>query len=293
MSDQPAGAPKAPSRVGADFDKYADQWADQKYKMETSFADGELVRDQSLGGEVRHPGDEWGKISELLERYGPLFDRLIPGQTDLHMLEIGPGGGRSCEAVCRILGDRISDYQALDVSSGLTKGISARVGRPVTVHIVDDVDTSKLPERHFDFCLAQSSWSHISLYDQYRYLRDLRIHLKVGAPVVVNGQFLLGGGLDWTWNRFVRRIEHLEKESQGVYHEVTGQLAIAEMLVRLGYEIETIFVNGFVARVGEMSGMDTLTELPTTTTFRRSLNMVTWLDGTEPAIVSFGTGAGP
>lgn len=149
----------------------------------------------------------------------------------------------------------------MDVSEAFTRVLIDRIQRPVSVHIVEDVDLSTLPSDHFDFCLAQSSWSHINLYDQYRYLRDLRRVLRHGAPVVVSGIFLLGGGDDWTWNRFRRRVHQIDHGIDGVFHEVNSMDGVAEMLTRLEYDIEVIASHGFVARSRQRNEKANIAEL--------------------------------
>lgn len=215
--------------------------------MESGSSSTGLVRDESKQSQVRVAGDEWGEIQALIDLYEPLFARILP-DGPVNVLEIGAGGGRSTVAVCDVLADRVGDYHVVDVSRRFTKVLRSRIDRPIEVHIVDDVDLSGLPTGHFDLCLAQSSWSHISLYDQYRYLRDLRGVMRVDAPVVVSGLFLLGSGDDWTWNRFQRRVHQIEHDIKGVYHEFTGMTAMAEQLARLEYAIEAISHHGIVAR---------------------------------------------
>ena len=74
--------------------------------------------------------------------------------------------------------------------------------------------------------------------------------MKVGAPVTVIGQFIVGLGDDWTWNRIRNRIEKQESGRRGIFHEVIGVSMLAEFLTRFGYTIDIIFRNGFVARSG-------------------------------------------
>jgi len=107
-------------------------------------------------------------------------------------------GGRSTQAVMSALESRVGDYDIVDVSAEFLEVLKDRFPQEdLSVHVVNDVDLGDLETDHCDLCIAQSSWSHINLHDQYRYLRDLRRVLRHGAPVVVNGQFLLGIGDDW------------------------------------------------------------------------------------------------
>ena len=129
-----------------------------------------------------------------------------------------------------VLGERAGDYHIVDVSAGFVEVLKERIQPTPAVHIVEDVDLSSLPREHFDICLAQSSWSHINLYDQYRYLRELRKVMRQGGVVYVSGHFQLGTGNDWTWNRFVRRVDQIDRGAEGVVHEFTSIAALAEML---------------------------------------------------------------
>lgn len=255
---------KRPKDVGKDFDEYATAWSADAYAMEAGADGPELLVDDARRDEVQRAGDEWGAQERLRALYEPLFARLLgttrrPGS--INVLEIGAGGGRSTAAMIDVFGDALGDYHVVDVSEAFTRVLAERIKRPLSIHIVDDVDLSMLETDHFHLCLAQSSWSHISLYDQYRYLRELRRVLRHGAPVVVSGLFLLGAGNDWTWNRFRRRVHQLDHDIDGVYHEVNSMDGVAEMLVRLEYEIEVIASHGFVARSRQRNAQANVAEL--------------------------------
>jgi SAM-dependent methyltransferase len=170
----------------------------------------------------------------------------------VNVVEIGAGGGRSTAVMLDVLGERAGDYHVVDVSPVFVEVLKQRIDPPPVTHVVEDVDLSPLPHDRFDLCLAQSSWSHINLYDQYRYLRELR-HVWPGDVVYVSGQFLLGLGNDWTWNRFVRRVNQLEHGIRVVFHEFTAVAVLAAMLTRLGYDIAYFGAAGFVARRGAAS----------------------------------------
>lgn len=247
---------KRPDEVGRDFDEYARRWTDQGYRLEkgyrleTGISPDGLIFDEDTP--VERPGDEWGGIEELEQLYRPLFRRLLGDTGPVNVLEIGAGGGRSTQAVMSALKSRVGDYHIVDVSAQFLEVLKDRFPEEdLSIHVVDDVDLSELETDHFDLCIAQSSWSHIGIYDQYRYLRDLRRVLRHAAPVVVNGQFLLGISDDWTWNRFRRRVHQREQNLEGVFHEITGVGVIVETLVRLEYQIEVIHPHGFVARSGQ------------------------------------------
>ena len=241
---------KKPSDVGADFDAYAKRWRKEKYDLEVGYASDRIVVDRGRSDLVQRPGDEWGDVAPLRQAYTDLIRSFGPASGSVNVVEIGAGGGRSTAVMLDVLGDRAGDFHVVDVSPVFIEVLRERIKPPPTVHIVDDVDLSTLPRDHFDVCLAESSWSHINLYDQYRYLRALRTVLRPGGVVYVSGHFLLGVGNDWTWNRFVRRVQQIEEGVQGVFHEFTSIAALAEMLTRLGYEIGCINSNGFVARRG-------------------------------------------
>jgi SAM-dependent methyltransferase len=242
---------KKPGDVGRDFDQYAKDWADQQYKLEVQYSADELVRDESAA--VQCPGDEWGDAEILRTQYRGLVDRLkLPKSVDV--LEIGAGGGRSTVALLDALGDRAAAYHVIDVADAFVDTLRGRVNRELDIHIVSDVDVSMIESSSIDLVLAQSSWSHINLYDQYRYLRDLRRVLRPNAPLVVSGLFLLGVADDWTWNRFRRRVHQIDQGIEGVYHEFTSIGALTEMLARLGYQDVMVFAHGFVARRGALVG---------------------------------------
>ena len=243
---------KRPSDVGRDFDEYAKAWAEKDYQMEVGYSADGVVRDASSTG-VQHAGDEWGDLDVLRQQYQALVDRLRLPPT-VNVLEIGAGGGRSTVALLDVLGDRVAGYHVIDVADGFVDTLRGRVTRELEIHIVEDIDVSMIESSSIDLVLAQSSWSHINLYDQYRYLRDLRRVMREGAPIVVSGLFALGVANDWTWNRFRRRVDQIDKGIGGVYHEFTSIGAVAEMLVRLGYEDVVLFGNAFVARRGQMAG---------------------------------------
>lgn len=266
---------KRASEVGKDFDKYAEEWSDQGYGLEVRFAGGEVERDAASAA-VQRPGDEWGDGDALRTQYQALVDRLGLPDT-VNVLEIGAGGGRSTAAMLSVLGERAGRYHVIDVADAFVETLRRRIDRELDIHIVSDVDVSMVPEGSIDLVLAQSSWSHINLYDQYRYLRDLRTVLKPGAPVVVNGLFLLGVADDWTWNRFVRRVHQIDKEIEGVYHEFTSVGMATEMLTRLGYRDVTIFPHGFMARRGKLSGSRHTKELPSGFGYGYAPNFDTWM----------------
>lgn len=237
---------KQPKSVGADFDKYAKEWKEQQYKMEVpSDAKGIKTRGKK---NVKLPGDEWGEMKPLLDMYKKMFAHYLPGKRKINFLEVGAGGGRSTQCVLDLIGDRIDTYTVVDVSKEFTKTLKERVGDRVEIVIVKDVDLEKLDTEKYDFCLAQSSWSHIGMYDQYRYLREFRRVMKPDAPVAVLGQFILGVSQDWTFNRFRRRVHQIDKGITGVYHEFIGVAMLAECLYRLHYNTDIIFNSGFIAR---------------------------------------------
>jgi SAM-dependent methyltransferase len=277
---------KTPDQVGKDFDEYARRWRPADYTMEGGWDGQQLAAREDKQAEVRLPGDEWGGLDDLKRVYASLFARLLPSDRPVNVLEIGAGGGRSTRAVLDVLGPRAHDYHVVDVSAAFVSVLKERIDRAIEVHVVSDVDLSALPQDHFDLCLAQSSWSHIGMYDQYRYLRDLRGVLAHGAPLVVNGQFLLGLGDDWAWNRFRRRVYQIEHTVEGVFHEFTGSSALVEQLFRLEYDIEVVHDHGFVARRRQSNikaSLDTL-DAPMEYPYLRSL--VDFAAGREPTLVS-------
>jgi SAM-dependent methyltransferase len=245
---------KGPQAVGADFDEYARRWRKEHYDLEVGYSRDGVVVDPRLADAVQRPGDEWGDVAPLRQAYGDLIRSFGPASGPIDVVEIGAGGGRSTAVMVEVLGARVGDYHVVDVSPVFIEVLKDRIHPSPTVHIVDDVDLSALPREHFDLCLAQSSWSHINLYDQYRYLRELRGVLKPGGVLYVSGQFLLGIGNDWTWNRFVRRVAQIDRRIEGVYHEFTSVAALAEILTRLGYDIACINAAGFVARRSATAG---------------------------------------
>jgi len=259
---------KSADEVGKDFDEYARRWAEQNYALEVAW-DGTGVQRDEAGDEVKRPGDEWGESAILRRDYTTMVAHLglttLAGRAkrgSVNVLEIGAGGGRSTEALISVLGDAIGDYHVIDVADAFIDTLRARIDRPLDIHIVSDVDTSFLAPNSIDLCLAQSSWSHINLYDQYRYLRDVRMALKHRAPIVVSGLFVLGTGDEWTWNRFRRRVYQIDHRVSGVYHEFTSVSLIAEMLTRLGYTDITVFSHGFSARRGSLVGDNHLASIP-------------------------------
>ena len=249
---------KRPADVGSDFDGYVRRWRKENYGLETGHGAQGVVIDPERADRVQLPGDEWGDTAPLRDMYRALVARFAVPSGPLNVLEIGAGGGRSTAVMLDALGDRCGDYHVVDVSAAFIEVLQQRIDRPVVVHLVDDIDLSGLPSDHFDICLAQSSWSHINLYDQYRYLNRLRRVLKTSAIVLVSGQFLLGLGDDWTWNRFRRRVDQIDHGTVAVYHEFTSVAALGEMLTRLHYDIVCLNSNGFVARrssVGDDGGV--------------------------------------
>ena len=164
----------------------------------------------------------------------------------------------------------------IDVAEAFVGLCAAGCARELDIHIVDDVDVSMIESSSIDLVLAQSSWSHINLYDQYRYLRDLRRVLREGAPIVVSGLFQLGVAHDWTWNRFRRRVDQIDHGLGGVYHEFTSIGAVAEMLARLGYEDVTLSANAFTARRGRLTGDEHHQSLPAVR-FRYRGGFADWL----------------
>jgi SAM-dependent methyltransferase len=252
---------KKPSDVGQDFDRYAKDWAQQQYRMEAGYADGSMQFDDTKRDQVARPGDEWGETAPLRDAYGRVIQRYVP-TGPVNVLEIGAGGGRSTAVMTELLGARAAAYHVVDVSAEFVKVLEARIQREVDIHVVTDVDLSFLAEGSINLCFSQSAWSHINLYDQYRYLREIQRVLARGAPLYVHGQFLLGLGDGWTWNRFQRRVSQIDRRIEGVFHEFTSDDALAEMLTRLGYDIDCVFNNGFVATRGTYRPEGPRAELP-------------------------------
>jgi SAM-dependent methyltransferase len=277
---------KTPEEVGKDFDQYTKRWKPDDHPMEAGWDGQDLASRADQQAAVLHPGDEWGGLDALVSVYEPLFARLLPGEGKVNVLEIGAGGGRSTTAVLNALGDRIGDYHVVDVSTAFLDVLRERIGTAVTAHVVTDVDLSFLPRAHFQLCLAQSSWSHIGLYDQYRYLRDLRRVLAYQAPLVVNGQFMLGLGDDWTWNRFRRRIYQIEHAVDGVFHEFTSNAGLVEQLVRLEYVIEVVHDHGFVARREQSNPDASLATLGGPCRYPYLPSLLDFAMGAEPTVVS-------
>lgn len=105
-----------------------------------------------------------------------------------------------------------------------------------------------MPASHFQLAYSQSCWSHVSLYDQYLYLRDLRKVIAYDGVFLVNGIFTFGGNIDWCFDRFRRRVHQNENNIEGVYHEFTGIDVLAELAVRLGWEIVVFTPQAFILR---------------------------------------------
>ena len=167
---------KRADEVGQDFDEYARSWAQQGYGLETGYSGSGVEREENSDA-VQLPGDEWGDRTALTSQYKALIDRLgLPSPTSV--VEIGAGGGRSTVALLDALGSDAGEYHVVDVAAAFVDTLRERVSRDLDIHIVSDVDVSFLADSSIDLVLAQSSWSHINLYDQYRYLRDLRRVLR-------------------------------------------------------------------------------------------------------------------
>lgn len=277
---------KTPGDVGKDFDEYAREWESSRYKMEDAWDGREMAVLDDQQDQLQRPGDEWGGRQQLVELYGSLFGRLLPGTDPVNVLEIGAGGGRSTRAVLDVIGDRVEEYHIIDVSATFLKVLEDRIERPIAMHVVSDVDLSDLAAHHFQLCLAQSSWSHIGMYDQYRYLRDLRRVLDYQAPVVVNGQFLLGLGDDWTWNRFRRRVFQVEHGVEGVFHEFTGVGTLVEQLARLEYDIELIHDKGFIARRKQANSEASISHVAHPLSYPYVPLLMDYADGALPRSVS-------
>jgi len=274
---------KSAGDVGKDFDEYAKAWAEQKYELEVEGTVEGVVRAGTDA--VQLPGDEWGDAKILRDSYAAMVDRLkLP--SSVNVLEIGAGGGRSTAALLEVLGDRAGDYHVIDVADAFVDTLRGRVKRPLDIHIVSDVDVSMIDDSSLDLAIAQSSWSHINLYDQYRYLRDLRSKLKHRAPVVVSGLFIIGLADGWTWNRFRRRVYQIDHGISGVYHEFISVGMLAEMLARLGYEDVVIFAHGFTARRGKLVDDAFVPEFPKGIRYGYADNLTTWLkDGVATTAV--------
>lgn len=272
---------KSADEVGKDFDQYAKAWSEQGYALEVQYGVEGLVRDPA-SSDVQLPGDEWGDANLLRDHYTALVRKLALPES-VTVLEIGAGGGRSTAALLDVLGDRVRDYHVIDVADAFVDTLRSRVDRPLDIHIVSDVDVSMLEDRSIDLVIAQSSWSHINLYDQYRYLRDLRSKMKHRAPIVVSGLFVLGLADGWTWNRFRRRVHQIDTRASGVYHEVTSVGMIAEMLARLGYEDAVVFGHGFAARRGSLVLDQYHAELPQGIDYGYRTSFVDWL--ASPTVV--------
>jgi len=272
---------KTPDEVGRDFNEYAKAWAEQGYGLEVEWTGDGIVRAEG-SDDVKRPGDEWGSPDALRRDYAGLIKKFgLSG--DVNVVEIGAGGGRSTQVLLDLLGDQNGEYHVIDVADVFVDTLRQRISRPLDIHIVTDVDTSFLTKNSIDLVLAQSSWSHISFYDQYRYLRDLRFALKKGAPIVVSGLFVIGTGDDWTWNRYRRRVYQIDHRIEGVFHEFTSMSLLAEMLNRLGYTDIVIFNHGFTARRGSLID-DQFTKEVSNMTFRYVPTLPGWLDGDKGVV---------
>ena len=239
---------KSQADVGKDFDNYARDWSTQGYDLEVKSPDG-VNMERAGKEEVRVPGDEWGRQSDLERIYAAFFAKYGKAQTNV--LEIGSGAGRLTEVIVAKFRDQIADYHTLDVSSTMTGHLSERLAAQnfhATHHIGGSADLDNLPQNHFDIVISQSCWSHINLYDQYLYLRDIRKVVALEGILMVNGIFMLGGNNDWSWNRFRRRVSQKENDASGVYHEFTGHAATMEMALRLGWEVVVASDQGFILR---------------------------------------------
>jgi hypothetical protein len=215
-------------------------------------ASGQGLGAPAIGQDAEPAGDE--SDADVLQRqYAKVVDRLALPET-VNVLEIGAAEGSSTEALRQALGERLGSYQVLE-----------------------GADIAAVEDRSLDLVLAQSSWSRLSLYDQYRYLRDLRDKLKHRAPVFVNGLFVLGAGDGWTWNRFRRRMHQVEHDIPGDYHEFTSISTLTEMLARLGYEDITIFSHGFLARRGGLVLDQYHAQLPRGMDFQYRSSLDDWL----------------
>ena len=238
--------------VGGSFDHYARTWKPARTDMEVTRTGKGVERDPAKKGQLRLPGDEWGEQQGLTDVYSRLIPELNPGNGPIDLLEIGAGAGRLTEVLVRTFNQRLGRYETVDVSAEMTLRLQQRIEpiRSVTSHVISGVDLSVLKDKSFDLCISQSCFSHVNFYDQYRFLRDLRRVLRPGAPFVVMGIFLMGTGDDWTWNRFLNRIEKLEKHARPIFHEFIGIQQLAEMMMRLGWVIECMFHNGYIIRRG-------------------------------------------
>ncbi len=197
---------KTQADVGKDFDAYAKKWQKVGYDLEIKGDHGQLLgREKSEA--VKRPGDEWGLQSDLRDVYVQLYKKFHkPGG---NVLEIGSGAGRLTEVALDDNRETISEYHTLDPSSEMTKHLRERT-KPGNVKLINHIGGSayleSLPKKHFGLAYSQSCWSHINLYDQYLYLRDLRKVIAPGGVFFVNGIFMIGGCTDWTFDRFKRRV---------------------------------------------------------------------------------------
>lgn len=237
---------KTPKDIGRDFDKYAKEWERKSYKMEVGYSgEGAKVSDSS---HVKVPGDEWGEQRELEKLYRPLFETFVHGQANI--LEVGAGAGRLTEVIVKEFADCVASYHTVDVSKEMTRHLKERLKDfpQIQAHLIKGCDLSVLPDDHFDLVIVQSCWSHVNLYDQFLYLRNLRRTIRTDGLLLVNGIFMLGLGEDWGWNRFLRRIYQREHDMRGVYHEFTGTRMVVEMMLRLGWVVEALSTHAFIAR---------------------------------------------
>lgn len=245
-----SGVAKSQAEVGRDFDSYAAKWRDNAYALEVKTADGSLIgRDTTAP--LSRPGDEWGKQDGLVELYDALFNAY--GRDGLTLLEIGSGAGRLTELIARRQGRSIASYFTVDPSTEMTRHLRERTGALGVnfTHVIGGSSSlAGLPRRMVDLAISQSCWSHVSLMDQYLYLRDLRGVMRNGGVFFVNGIFMFGGGLDWCFDRFRRRIHQNEHQVAGVYHEFTAQDAVIELALRLGWEVLVMTAQSFALRWG-------------------------------------------
>lgn len=238
---------KSADQVGRNFDDYARTWRPNKYQMQVGGGATGIATEAS--GDLVLPGDEWGKQEELMRPYRAFIERYLDRPSNF--LEIGAGAGRLTGPLLDGFDALIRSYEAVDVSREMLDHLVERIGsRPkLNVRQIEGAsDMAHYADSHFDMVISQSCWSHVNMYFQYQYLRDLRRVIRKHGVLLVNGVFLMGFGADWSYLLFKKRILQLEQDMDCACHEFVGGLQTIEMCLRLGWVFEGIWWGGFAVR---------------------------------------------
>jgi 2-polyprenyl-3-methyl-5-hydroxy-6-metoxy-1,4-benzoquinol methylase len=129
---------------------------------------------------VKHLGDEWGAVAPIVDEYVRPY--LNAG---MHVLEIGPGGGRFTDELIKVAG--VEAVDVADCSQAMIDRCVQRFGDKLKTFLTDGrtIDAIK-PASPYDFVFSYDVFCHIDLYDIGNILSRLKTLVKPASVLVIH-----------------------------------------------------------------------------------------------------------